>query len=205
MHRSPVLGGGDVDDVIQLLIGGSTCRRIARFRSPDSADSSWSSASWCNLNPVTCGSEPRAAASAIPTRTVEGLRPDPSQPMVPEHEVVGVIDAVGDGVTQRRVGDRVGVGFLGGHCGECLWCRQGDFVNCDSQPQTGITVDGGYAEVVYARGTGLVRIPDSLPPVDASPLLCAGITTYNPLQKLNAEPDSLVAIQGIGGLGHLGL
>jgi len=137
--------------------------------------------------------------------TVEGLRPDPSQPMVPGHEVVGVIDAVGDGVTQWRIGDRVGVGFLGGHCGECLWCRQGDFVNCDSQPQTGITVDGGYAEVVYARATGLVRIPDSLPSVDASPLLCAGITTYNPLQKLNATPDSLVAVQGIGGLGHLGL
>ncbi len=136
---------------------------------------------------------------------VEGMRPDPSQPVVPGHEVVGVIDAVGEGVTEWTVGDRVGVGYLGGHCGVCVWCRHGDFVNCENQPQTGTTVDGGYAEVMYARASGLVRIPDGLTSVDASPLLCAGITTYNPLQKLNAGPDALVAIQGIGGLGHLGL
>jgi alcohol dehydrogenase, propanol-preferring len=136
---------------------------------------------------------------------VEGMRPDPSQPVVPGHEVVGVIDAVGEGVTGWTVGDRVGVGYLGGHCGVCAWCRHGDFVNCENQPQTGTTVDGGYAEVMYARASGLVRIPDGLTSVDASPLLCAGITTYNPLQKLNAGPDALVAIQGIGGLGHLGL
>ena len=136
---------------------------------------------------------------------VEGMRPDPSQPVVPGHEVVGVIDAVGEGVTEWQLGDRVGVGYLGGHCGVCVWCRHGDFVNCENQPQTGTTVDGGYAEVMYARASGLVRIPDGLTSVDASPLLCAGITTYNALQKLSAGPDALVAIQGIGGLGHLGL
>src|ERR1700733_8165083 len=136
---------------------------------------------------------------------VEGLRPDPRQPVVPGHEVVGVIDALGDEVTGWKVGDRVGVGYLGGHCGVCVWCRHGDFVNCENQPWTGTTVDGGYAEVAYARATGLVRIPDSLSPVDASPLLCAGVTTYNALQGLNAGPDALVAIQGIGGLVHLGL
>jgi propanol-preferring alcohol dehydrogenase len=136
---------------------------------------------------------------------VEGLRPDPHQPVVPGHEVVGVIEAVGEGVVGWNVGDRVGVGFLGGHCGVCVWCRHGDFVNCENQPQTGTTMDGGYAEVMYARASGLVRIPDALTSVDASPLLCAGITTYNPLLKLRAAPDTLVAIQGIGGLGHLGL
>jgi alcohol dehydrogenase, propanol-preferring len=136
---------------------------------------------------------------------VEGLRPDPSQPVVPGHEIVGVIDAVGDQVRKWSIGDRVGVGFLGGHCGVCVWCRRGDFVNCETQPRPGTTTDGGYAEVAYARTTGLVRIPDALASVDASPLLCAGITTYNAVQKLNAEPDALVAIQGIGGLGHLGV
>jgi len=136
---------------------------------------------------------------------VEGLRPDPQQPVVPGHEAVGVIDAVGAGVTEWNVGDRVGVGFLGGHCGVCVWCRHGDFVNCENQPQTGTTVDGGYAEVMYARASGLVRIPDGLDSVVAAPLLCAGVTTYNPLLKLHAAPDTLVAIQGIGGLGHLGV
>ena len=136
---------------------------------------------------------------------VEGMRPDPSQPVVPGHEVVGVIAAVGADVTGWKVGDRVGVGYLGGHCGVCVWCRHGDFVNCANQPWTGTTVDGGYAEVMYARASGLVRIPDGLTSVDASPLLCAGITTYNALQRLNAGPDALVAVQGIGGLGHLGL
>jgi alcohol dehydrogenase, propanol-preferring len=136
---------------------------------------------------------------------VEGMRPDPSQPVVPGHEAAGVIDAVGADVTGWKVGDRVGVGYLGGHCGVCIWCRHGDFVNCENQPWTGTTVDGGYAEVMYARASGLVRIPDGLTSVDASPLLCAGVTTYNALHRLNAGPDALVAVQGIGGLGHLGL
>ena len=136
---------------------------------------------------------------------VDGLRANADEPVVPGHEIVGVIDALGEGVTGWSVGDRVGVGFLGGPCTVCVWCRGGDFVNCENQPRPGTTEDGGYAEVGYARASGLVRIPESLPSVDASPLLCAGITTYNALQKLNLEPDTLVGIQGIGGLGHLGV
>jgi D-arabinose 1-dehydrogenase-like Zn-dependent alcohol dehydrogenase len=139
------------------------------------------------------------------TLGVEGMRDDPSQPIVPGHEVIGVIDAVGDNVTAWQVGDRVGLGFLGGHCGECQWCRRGDFVNCANQPQPGTTEDGGYAEVVYARASGLVRVPDVLSSVEASPLLCAGITTYNALRNVNLQPGALVGIQGIGGLGHLGI
>ncbi|WUD76652.1 alcohol dehydrogenase catalytic domain-containing protein [Streptomyces sp. NBC_00510] len=136
---------------------------------------------------------------------VEGLRADPSQPVVPGHEVVGVIDAVGEGVSAWRVGDRVGVGFLGGHCGECTSCRRGDFVNCTDQPQTGTTTDGGYAEVLITRSSGLVRVPDELAPTLAAPLLCAGLTTFSALRRLDARPGALVAVQGIGGLGHLGL
>ncbi|MET7435060.1 alcohol dehydrogenase catalytic domain-containing protein [Streptomyces flaveolus] len=136
---------------------------------------------------------------------IEGLRADPSQPVVPGHEVVGVIDAVGAGVTAWQPGDRVGVGFLNGHCGQCEPCRRGDFVNCLDQPQTGTTTDGGYAEVVYARASGLARIPDGLSAVDAAPLLCAGLTTFTALQQGNARAGSLVAVQGIGGLGHLAL
>ena len=136
---------------------------------------------------------------------VEGMRADPSQPIVPGHEIVGVIDTVGDGVSTWQIGDRVGLGYLGGHDGTCDWCRRGDFVNCENQPQSGTTVDGGYAEVVYARATGLVRIPDQLKSLEASPLLCAGITTFNALRGLDIRPDALVGVQGIGGLGHLGV
>jgi propanol-preferring alcohol dehydrogenase len=136
---------------------------------------------------------------------VEGLRVDPTQPIVPGHEVVGVIDTVGAGVNAWQVGDRVGVGFLGGQCNQCDPCRRGDFVNCLDQPQTGTTVDGGYAEVAYARASGLVRVPESLSSIDAAPLLCAGLTTFNALSQLHLRPGALVAVQGIGGLGHLGL
>ena len=135
----------------------------------------------------------------------EGVRPDPSQPVVPGHEIIGVVDAVGQGVTAWSIGDRVGLGFLGGHCGECAQCRRGDFVNCLNQPQPGTTADGGYAEMVYARATGLVRVPESMNPIDAAPLLCAGITTFNALRHAEAPPGAVVAIQGIGGLGHIGL
>ncbi|MFF4653395.1 alcohol dehydrogenase catalytic domain-containing protein [Streptomyces sp. NPDC001380] len=136
---------------------------------------------------------------------VEGLRPDPSQPVVPGHEIVGVVDAVGAGVTAWQPGDRVGVGFLNGHCGECEPCRRGDFVNCLDQAQTGTTTDGGYAEVAYARASGLVRVPEGISALDAAPLLCAGLTTFAALQQGHARAGSLVAVQGIGGLGHLAL
>ncbi|GLZ30971.1 alcohol dehydrogenase [Lentzea sp. NBRC 105346] len=137
--------------------------------------------------------------------TVDGMRADPAQPVVPGHEVVGVIDAVGAGVTAWTVGTRVGVGYLNGHCGECDPCRRGDFVNCGNQPLTGTTTDGGYAEVAYARASGLARIPDDMSPLDAAPLLCAGLTVYSAMLKIDARPGALVAIQGIGGLGHLGI
>ncbi|MGW5480369.1 alcohol dehydrogenase catalytic domain-containing protein [Streptomyces sp. NPDC004008] len=136
---------------------------------------------------------------------VEGLRTDPSSPVVPGHEIVGLIDAVGAGVTAWRPGDRVGIGFLNGHCGECERCRRGDFVNCLHQEQTGTTVDGGYAEVAYARASGLVRVPDDMPAADAAPLLCAGLTTFTAFQQAPIRAGALVAVQGIGGLGHLAL
>ena len=136
---------------------------------------------------------------------VEGQRPDPQQPVVPGHEIVGIVDAVGEGVTAWAVGDRVGLGFLGGQCNECEFCRHADFVNCTDQPLPGTTEDGGYAEMVTARATGLVRIPDGLDPMLAAPLLCAGITTFNALRVSGPAPESLVAIQGLGGLGHLGV
>ncbi|RKR75681.1 alcohol dehydrogenase catalytic domain-containing protein [Frondihabitans australicus] len=125
--------------------------------------------------------------------------------IVPGHEVVGIIDALGEGVTRWSVGERVGVGFLGGHCGQCASCRRGDFVNCQDQDRTGLTIDGGYAEYMVARETGLVAIPAEMTSVAAAPLLCAGITTFNALLKGAPEPGDLVAIQGIGGLGHLAL
>ena len=126
-------------------------------------------------------------------------------PRVPGHEVVGRIDVLGEGVTGWKVGQRVGVGFLGGHCGVCTYCRRGDVVNCTNQPFCGIHFDGGYAESMIALPSGLVAIPDDLSSTDAAPLLCAGLTTYNALRHSSAEPGDLVAIQGIGGLGHLGV
>ncbi|WP_127502148.1 zinc-binding dehydrogenase [Actinoplanes solisilvae] len=123
----------------------------------------------------------------------------------PGHEAVGVIDALGEGVTGWAIGTRVGVGFLAGHCGTCANCRRGDFVGCTNQQWTGVHKDGGYAEVLYARASSLVTIPDELTSEEAAPLLCAGFTVYNALMRSGARPGDLVAIQGIGGLGHLGL
>jgi len=137
--------------------------------------------------------------------TVEGVLPGLAFPRVPGHEVVGRIDALGPGVSGWKSGQRVGVGFLGGHCGRCPSCRRGDFVTCSNQPVTGGHFDGGYAEVMTAFPNGLVAIPDGLNSVDAAPLLCAGLTTFNALRRSPAKPGELVAILGIGGLGHLGL
>jgi alcohol dehydrogenase, propanol-preferring len=136
--------------------------------------------------------------------TVEGLLPI-TFPRVPGHEAVGRIDAVGSEVKGWAVGERVGVGFLGGPCGYCDFCRNGDLVNCKNQEFTGIHSDGGYAEVMLAKASGLVRIPDVLSSADAAPLLCAGITTFSALRNSPAKAGDLVAVVGIGGLGHLGV
>jgi alcohol dehydrogenase, propanol-preferring len=137
--------------------------------------------------------------------TVEGGFPGLTFPRVPGHEVIGKIEAVGPGVQGWKEGQRVGVGFMGGHCGHCQSCRRGDFVNCQNQPVSGASSDGGYAETMIAKASGLAAIPDDLLPTEAAPLLCAGLTTFNGLRNSNARPGELVAIQGVGGLGHLGI
>jgi alcohol dehydrogenase, propanol-preferring len=136
--------------------------------------------------------------------TVEALFPI-EWPRVPGHEAVGRIDALGSGVQGWVVGQRVGVGFLGGSCGYCGFCRNGDLVNCRNQEFTGIHHDGGYAEVMIAKASGLMSIPASLSSVDAAPLLCAGLTTFSALRNAPAKAGELVAVVGIGGLGHLGV
>src|SRR5499425_645223 len=136
--------------------------------------------------------------------TVEGQFPI-DWPRVPGHEAVGRIDALGSGVQGWAVGQRVGVGFLGGSCGYCDFCRNGDLVNCRNQEYTGIHHDGGYAEVMLAKASGLMSIPDSISSADAAPLLCAGLTTFNALRNAPAKAGDLVAVLGIGGLGHLGV
>jgi D-arabinose 1-dehydrogenase-like Zn-dependent alcohol dehydrogenase len=134
------------------------------------------------------------------------LWPGIEYPRVPGHEVAGVIDALGAGVPGWTVGQRVGVGWHGGHCGYCDSCRRGDFVTCQIAPQVpGIAYDGGYAEYMVAPATTLARIPDELSAVDAGPLMCAGVTTFNSLRNSGARPGDLVAILGIGGLGHVGV
>ena len=138
--------------------------------------------------------------------TKEGLWPGIQYPRVPGHEVAGIIDAVGAGVAGWKEGQRVGVGWHGGHCGYCDSCRRGDFVTCQIAPQVpGIAYDGGYAEYMIAPAGALAVIPEGLSAVDAGPLMCAGITTFNSLRNSGARPGDLVAILGIGGLGHLGI
>ena len=134
--------------------------------------------------------------------TVEALFPI-EWPRVPGHEVVGRIDALGPGVQGRAVSQRVGVGFLGGSCGYCGFCRNGDLVTCRNQEFTGIHHDGGYGEVMIAKASGLVAIPDDLSSIDAAPLLCAGLTTFSALRNAPPKAGDLVAVVGIGGLGHL--
>lgn len=137
--------------------------------------------------------------------TKEGAFPGIEYPRVPGHEVVGRIDAVGDGVQGWRAGERVGVGWHGAHCGYCRSCRRGDFTTCDNLLISGISFDGGYAEYMVTDQTGLVRLPDGVDAAEAAPLLCAGVTTYNALRHSGARPGDLVAVQGVGGLGHLGI
>src|SRR3984893_4151953 len=137
--------------------------------------------------------------------TVTGTYPGLKLPRVPGHEVVGRIEALGNGVSKWKIGQRVGVGFFGGEDGVCEPCRRGDIVNCQNPVTPGVTVDGGYAEVMIAEARGIASIPDELSSVEAAPLLCAGITTYNALRNAGLRGGDLVAVQGIGGFGHLGV
>jgi D-arabinose 1-dehydrogenase-like Zn-dependent alcohol dehydrogenase len=137
--------------------------------------------------------------------TKEGLLPGIQYPRIPGHEVAGVIDEVGAGVSAWKKGQRVGVGWHGGHDNTCRECRRGDFRNCRNGQICGISYDGGYQQYMVAPVEALVAIPDSLKDAEAAPLLCAGITTYNSIRHSGAMPGDLVAVQGIGGLGHLGI
>lgn len=134
-----------------------------------------------------------------------GSFPGIDYPRVPGHEVVGIVDKVGENVPEWRAGRRVGVGWHGGHCGHCRSCRRGDFITCTNGRIPGITYDGGYADYMIAPFEALASVPDELEAAEAAPLLCAGITTYNALRNSGARPGDLVAILGIGGLGHLGV
>ncbi|MPW20199.1 alcohol dehydrogenase catalytic domain-containing protein [Paraburkholderia sp. CNPSo 3157] len=137
--------------------------------------------------------------------TKDGLWPGLQYPRVPGHEVAGVIDTLGAGVEGWKAGERVGVGWHGGHCGHCANCRRGHFVVCENAQVPGISYDGGYAEYLVAPVEALARMPAELNDVDAAPLLCAGITTFNALRNSGARAGDVVAILGIGGLGHLGV
>src|SRR5881628_3370360 len=135
----------------------------------------------------------------------EGLWPGIQYPRVPGHEISGTIDAVGEGVIGWSPGQHVGVGWHGGYCGRCNSCRRGDLFACETQQVTGISFDGGYAEYMIAPVSAVARFPDDLSPVDSAPLLCAGITTFNALRNSGARPGDVVAVLGLGGLGHLGV
>jgi len=137
--------------------------------------------------------------------TKEGLRPGIQYPRVPGHEVMGVIDEAGDGVSGWTQGQRVGVGWHGGHDGTCRECRRGDFRNCRNRQLPGLSYDGGYEQYMVAPVEALVSIPETLSDVEAAPLLCAGTTTFDALRRSGAGPGDLVAVQGVGGLGHLGI
>jgi alcohol dehydrogenase len=140
------------------------------------------------------------------TVTVQGLLPTIVYPRVPGHEVIGEIDAIGPDVDGWSIGTRVGVGWFSGSCGYCLHCRHGDQFACDNvQGATGVSTDGGYATHMLALASALARVPEALDPVESAPLLCAGITTFNALRNSGARPGDLVAVHGVGGLGHLGI
>lgn len=138
--------------------------------------------------------------------TKEGHFPGLHYPRVPGHEVLGVVDALGPGVTGLAVGQPAGVGWNGGYCGTCTSCRRGDFFACETSTLvTGVTSDGGYADYMVAPRNAVARVPDELAAADAAPLLCAGVTTFNALRNSGARPGDLVAVHGLGGLGHLGV
>jgi D-arabinose 1-dehydrogenase-like Zn-dependent alcohol dehydrogenase len=138
--------------------------------------------------------------------TKEGLLPNIQYPRIPGHEVIGAVDAIGSGVAGWTVGQRVGVGWHGGNCGYCDACRRGDAFACETETlATGVTHDGGYAEYMIAPASALARVPDDLSSVEGAPLMCAGITTFNALRNSGARPGEVVAVLGLGGLGHLGV
>lgn len=137
--------------------------------------------------------------------TKEGLFPGIQYPRVPGHEVAGSIDAIGPGVAGWELGQRVGVGWNGGYCGHCDHCRRGEFFACIRGQVTGISYDGGYGEHMVAPASAVAWMPDDLPPVEAAPLMCAGLTTFNALRNSGARPGDVVAVLGLGGLGHLGV
>jgi len=137
--------------------------------------------------------------------TKEGQWPGIQYPRIPGHEVAGIVDEVGEGVSEWKKGQRVGVGWHGGQDGTCLACRRGDFGSCRNLKVPGISYDGGYQQYMLAPVEALVAIPDGLTDAEAAPLLCAGVTTFNALRHSGAAPGDLVAIQGVGGLGHLGV
>jgi alcohol dehydrogenase, propanol-preferring len=137
--------------------------------------------------------------------TVTGVYPGLKLPRVPGHEVVGRIDTLGSGVSRWKIGQRVGVGLIAGEDGVCEPCRRGDTVNCQNPVSSGVTTDGGYAEVMIAEARAISSIPDELTSAEAAPLLCAGVTIYNALRNAGLRGGDLVAVQGIGGLGHLGV
>ena len=135
----------------------------------------------------------------------EGYWPGLQYPRVTGHEVAGIVDEVGPGVTAWKKGQRVGVGWHGGHCGQCDPCRRGDYMGCRYFQVTGFQEDGGYAQYMIARHEAVAAVPDGLSQVEAAPLLCAGVTTFNSLRRSGARAGDLVAVQGLGGLGHLGI
>ena len=137
--------------------------------------------------------------------TITGIYPGLTLPRVPGHEAVGRIDALGPGVSGWTIGQRVGVGLIAGADGVCEPCRRGDSVNCQAPVLAGVTADGGYAEVMVAEARGVSSIPDEVSSADAAPLLCAGVTTYNALRNVGLRGGDLVAVQGVGRLGHLGI
>jgi D-arabinose 1-dehydrogenase-like Zn-dependent alcohol dehydrogenase len=137
--------------------------------------------------------------------TKEGTFPGIQYPRVPGHEVAGIVDAVGEGVVGWAEGQRVGVGWHGGYCGHCEPCRRGDFFACKWGQVTGITYDGGYADYMVAHSSALALLPEDLSAIEAGPLVCAGVTTFNSLRNSGAQPNEVVAVLGLGGLGHLGV
>ncbi len=158
--------------------------------------------------PARCEVRVRVEACGVchsDSLTVEGQWPGLTFPRIPGHEIAGVIEAIGADVVDWRVGQRVGVGWFGGNCGHCEPCRRGWLIDCRHLRIPGISYDGGYAEAVVAPASALAAIPDELGDAEAAPLLCAGVTTFNALRRSGAMPGDVVAILGIGGLGHLGV